>query len=226
MHIDLFKSFLFISKALLREKFVSIASHYVKGRVLDVGCGKRPFYPFLPTTVTEYVGQDNDPALKPDIVSDANAIPVEEGSFDTILCNEVLEHVYKPQEVLREIVRILKPGGYVYITVPMMWCLHYEPYDFWRYTPFSLRNLLEEAGLYVEKIERSGGLFSLIGQRVSDVVFFKLLFIFKPFPSDWRGPLATALLIPWNVTFYLLGKAFDWIDQRDALNWIAIAQKK
>lgn len=226
MKTDLFSSFLFIGKALLREKFLSIAPQYVKGRVLDIGCGKRPFYPFMPEAVTEYVGQDNNPDVKPDIVCDGTDIPVDPESFDTVLCNEVLEHVYKPQEVLQEIVRILKPGGYVYITVPMMWCLHYEPYDFWRYTPFSLRNLLEDAGLRVEKIERSGGLFSLVGQRFSDVFFFKWLFVLKPLPSAWQDKLATLFVLPLNITFYLLGKAFDWIDHRDALNWIVVAQKQ
>lgn len=225
MDKDLLSSFLFISKTLLREKFKKFAPRYITGRVLDVGCGKRPFGQFLPQTVTEYVGQDNDPAVNPDILGDATDIAADSERFDTVLCNEVLEHVYQPREVLSEIHRVLKPGGHVYITVPMMWCLHYEPYDFWRYTPHSLRKILTEAGFEIKELERSGGIFSVIGQRLSDVLFFKLLFILKPFPSDIRDLLATAILIPWNLSFYLLGKAFDRIDQRDALNWVVVAQK-
>lgn len=225
MYSDLLGSFLFINKALLREKFNKFAPKYMQGRVLDVGCGKRPFQRFLPAAVTEYVGQDNDPAVNPDILGDATDIAADSERFDTVLCNEVLEHVYQPREVLSEIHRVLKPGGHVYITVPMMWCLHYEPYDFWRYTPHSLRKILTEAGFEIKELERSGGIFSVIGQRLSDVLFFKLLFILKPFPSDIRDLLATAVLIPWNLSFYLLGKAFDRIDQRDALNWVVVAQK-
>ncbi len=225
MDKDLLSSFLFISKTLLREKFKKFAPRYITGRVLDVGCGKRPFGQFLPQTVTEYVGQDNDPAVNPDILGNATDIAVDNESFDSVLCNEVLEHVYEPQAVLREIHRVFKPGGHVYITVPMMWCLHYEPYDFWRYTPHSLRNLLTEAGFEIKELERSGGVFSMIGQRMSDVLFFKLLFIFKPLPPTIRNRLATIVLIPWNVCFYLLGRGFDWIDKRDALNWVVVAQK-
>ena len=61
---------------------------------------------------------------------------------------------------------MLRPEGWVILTAPMSWGLHYEPYDFWRFTPYSLRRILEYRGFQVVRVEKVGGLFSLMGSRL------------------------------------------------------------
>lgn len=92
------------------------------------------------------------------ITSPLDVIPVEDQFFDTVFCNAVLEHVRNPVEVLDEINRVLKPGGYLYLAVPFMQPEHLVPTDFQRYTLDGLTNMVENAGF---KIVQSGGVHNV-----------------------------------------------------------------
>lgn len=116
----------------------------ISGRILDVGCGNSPFRPLLNPATTEYQGIDVQEAASfgyrnPDTVYyDGKVIPFPDHSFDAILCTEVLEHVAEPAETIREMHRVLKPGGMAIITIPWSARFHYQPYDYHRYTPSML----------------------------------------------------------------------------------------
>jgi ubiquinone/menaquinone biosynthesis C-methylase UbiE len=123
------------------------------GVVLNAGAGRRPLQPFVRGKV---VNQDIAEGLRNrdiDIYSPLHQIPVGDGHFDYIFCNAVLEHVINPEEVLAEFVRVLKPGGKLYLAVPFMQPEHLDPTDFQRYTKDGLRNLVEKHGLRVRKVE-------------------------------------------------------------------------
>ena len=77
--------------------------------------------------------------------------------MDSILLTEVLEHCPDPECVLRETARVLKPGGFMFLTVPFIWPIHTVPNDEFRYTPFALRRMLEQAGFQNPVIEATGG---------------------------------------------------------------------
>ena len=118
-------------------------------RVLDAGAGDAPYRPLF--AHCEYRTQDwpssvHDGARSADVVADLRDLPLDDASFDFVLCTEVLEHVSDPLRALQEIRRVLRPGGSVLITVPFVIELHEEPHDFFRYTPHALRHLLVEAG--------------------------------------------------------------------------------
>ncbi|HZS87069.1 MAG TPA: methyltransferase domain-containing protein [Chloroflexota bacterium] len=120
-------------------------------RVLDVGAAEAPYrelfahceYVTADLAATEYHDFSAHP---PDIVCDITAIPLPDASQDAILCTEVLEHVPEPDVALSEFRRLLVPGGHLFVTTPFVWFLHEQPYDFYRYTPFSLERLLVDAG--------------------------------------------------------------------------------
>lgn len=65
-----------------------------------------------------------------DLVSDITAIPAASGSFDAILCSEVLEHVPEPTHALDEFARLLKPGGKLILTAPFGSLVHMAPYHY------------------------------------------------------------------------------------------------
>jgi SAM-dependent methyltransferase len=102
-----------------------------------------------------------------DYVSDAAAIPVPDGSFDAILCTEVLEHVPEPIEVLRELGRIVRPGGRLFLSSPLGSGLHQEPHHYYGgYTPHFYRRFLPEAGFRVVSVEPNGGYFLHLAQEM------------------------------------------------------------
>ena len=122
------------------------------GLVLDVGCGAQP-YRSLIHPQDRYLGIDIAASRDyfgydvPDtIYYDGDTWPVTDASVDTILCTETLEHVRDPGAFLAEAARVAKPGATLLITVPFSARWHFIPHDYWRYTPSSLKNLLEAHG--------------------------------------------------------------------------------
>jgi SAM-dependent methyltransferase len=78
---------------------------------------------------------------------------VEDARFDHVLLTQVLEHLPEPAKVLKELHRVLKPGGTLWLTAPLFYAEHEKPYDFFRYTRFGIRHLLEAAGFRVREID-------------------------------------------------------------------------
>ena len=140
--------------------------------LLDVGAGDAP-YRELFTHVT-YVACDWENSIytpdRPlDIVAPAGRIPLEDASVDAILNTQVLEHVSEPWAVLEEFRRVLRPAGKLRMTAPLVWYLHEEPYDYYRYTSHGLRFLLERAGFRDIEIIPLNDVFSTLAQLVSHV---------------------------------------------------------
>jgi SAM-dependent methyltransferase len=132
----------------------------VSGVVLDVGCGMKPYCSLFPSAAS-YIGCDWPPEpgtpTAADVLADAAVLPFRSGTFDAVLCTEVLEHLPRPEQCMAELSRVLRDGGTLLITTPFLYWLHEQPRDFYRYTPHALRYLAEEHGLTVEHIGRRGG---------------------------------------------------------------------
>jgi SAM-dependent methyltransferase len=86
-------------------------------------------------------------------------LPFRDRAFDAAICSEVLEHVPDDRRVIREMARVLKPGGRAIVTVPFAFRYHPDPADFRRYTPAGLREALEREGFTVEIVAGLGGRF-------------------------------------------------------------------
>jgi SAM-dependent methyltransferase len=112
-----------------------------------------------PSPATEYIGLDllDNLYQPPEVAWDGKRIPIRHASVDTAVLTEVLEHCHDPEAVLRETARVLKPGGFMFITVPFIWPIHTVPHDEFRYTPFALRRMLEQTGFPDPVIQATGG---------------------------------------------------------------------
>jgi SAM-dependent methyltransferase len=136
-------------------------------RVLDAGAGDAPYRELFGGH--DYVTADwsNSPhagGRDADVVAPLDALPLRDASFDAVVCTQVLEHVPRPATVLAELGRVLRPGGRLWLTVPFVGELHEEPFDFYRYTPYALRELLAEAGFRGTDVRPLGGYFTALAQ--------------------------------------------------------------
>ena len=145
-----------------------------KGNLLDVGCGKMPYKNYIleNSEINNYVGLDIETALeydkyvKPDLLWDGKKMPIKDNSYNTIIATEVLEHCFEPEILLKEIYRVLKPGGLLFFTVPFVWNFHETPYDAYRYTPFALERHLLNSGFKDIKIKATGGWHAAMAQML------------------------------------------------------------
>jgi SAM-dependent methyltransferase len=139
-------------------------------RVLDVGCGVKPYYPFF-AGAAEYVGVDVKENVNADIVGTADAIPVEDGSYDVVLCTQVLEHVDDPAAVVRELSRVTAPGGRVLASTHGVMLYHPNPQDLWRWTHTGLARLFEGAdGWSSVAVEPGAGSAECLGMLSANYV--------------------------------------------------------
>lgn len=120
---------------------------HLTGRVLDMGGGKKAKYLKLLPNSASIESANIDPAIEPHHLVPADGpLPFDADTFDEIICFNTLEHIYDPSAVVKDLFRVLKPGGRIHIIVPFMFRIHGHPDDFTRATPSWWRETFERAG--------------------------------------------------------------------------------
>lgn len=204
--------FYFARKGLFKGIIDFIPS--LKGNLLDVGCGSKPYEPYC--DVDSYTGleldtPENRKNKKADYFYDGKIFPFEYSSFDSLICNQVVEHVFNPGEFLKEINRVLKLEGMFLLTVPFIWDEHEQPFDYARYSSFGIRFLLERHGFQVIRTRKSmndiRALFQLLNtyfykKTSSNYIFLSLAILFIMSPINIIGELLSKFL-PENDDLYL-----------------------
>ena len=178
---------------------------HLRGRVLDVGCGTQPYRELL-TNADAIVGLELDtPAnraggKRADVFYDGTTLPFPSGSFQSVLCNQVLEHVFEPKKFLAEITRGLVPGGILVLSVPFFWPEHERPWDSQRFTSYGLMHQLADAGLTVDRSEKlvagSAAICALIADRINAGV--------STWPRVLRFLVRAFAIAPWSLLGSLL----------------------
>jgi SAM-dependent methyltransferase len=154
-------------------------------RVLDVGCGVKPYLPFF-ATAREYVGVDLVPTEYADLVGAAEQLPVEDGAFDVVLCIQVLEHVDEPVRAIRELHRVTRPGGRVLLSTHGTQVFHPNPNDHWRWTHTGLARLFETSAPWRSVTVTPGaGTCACLGMLLATYVHFAS----KRLHAVWAGRL-------------------------------------
>jgi SAM-dependent methyltransferase len=187
----------------------------VTGKVLDVGCGQKPYEDLFPAD--RYIGLELDTPgnrlrKRADSFYDGGAFPFPDGDFDSVVINQVLEHVFTPDDFLREVRRVLKPGGALLVTVPFLWDEHEQPHDYARYSSFGVRSLLEKNGFEIREQRKSVADARVLFQMVNAYIYKKtatpfpavnvLITLILMMPVNIFGELA-AFVLPRNDDLYL-----------------------
>lgn len=162
------KKYVNSSRVHLREQVRRFSRGTKKGMlVLDAGAGKSPYRGLFKHARYEACdfAQLSTGYAPLDYVCDITDIPVEDGRFDRVVFNQVMEHLPEPDKALAELHRVLKPGGRIFCSVPLFYEEHQKPYDYFRYTQFALRKLFEDAGFRVVRIEWLEGYFGTVSHQ-------------------------------------------------------------
>lgn len=131
-------------------------NYTLKGKVVDVGGARSPDY-------FQYFSKNSDVSVEAidgmldGIDFEQNSLPFADHTIDTIVCANVLEHIFNFNHLVTEMNRILKPSGQIIGYVPFMINYHPDPHDYFRYTDESLMKILEQNGFRNIKIEKIGG---------------------------------------------------------------------
>jgi SAM-dependent methyltransferase len=145
------------------------------GTMLDVGCGRMPYKPILlapPSHITNYIGLDlregQYSQFGPfDLEWDGQHIPLADDTVDCAMATEVLEQCPDPGKIIQEVLRVLKPTGRFFFTVPFLWPIHDPPQDQHRLTPFALERLFRDAGFADLKLRIFGGWDASLAQMIA-----------------------------------------------------------
>lgn len=189
-------------------KAIQKAAPQFSGRLLDIGCGKMPYKEFIlqNSTVESYLGLDIEHAIeydkqvKPDYYWNGTDFPDHLSAFESILLTEVLEHCPDPFKLSKQIYNALETNGLLFGTVPFIWNLHEAPHDHYRYTPYALKNIFENAGFSKVTIAQYGGWYASLAQ------FLGIFIERSPLPNPLKKVITPFLRICINK----LLKADSW----------------
>jgi SAM-dependent methyltransferase len=158
---------LFLIRSNLHRAISDLAPS-LKGRMMDFGCGLKPYRSML--DVDEYIGVDYQAEGETyeqsavDVFYDGRSLPFPDGHFDSIFSSEVFEHIFNLSEILPELHRVLKPGGKILITCPFAFGEHEIPSDFARYTSFAMQHMLTSQGFRILEQRKTGGNVEVLTQ--------------------------------------------------------------
>ncbi len=198
----------------ISEKYLKkIAPLYLKGKLIDIGCGIKPYKEMFAPYISEHIGVDHPDGMHDkssvNILSSAYEIPVANASFDAAICNAVLEHLEEPEKAIAECYRILKPGSFAIYTVPFIWHVHEEPRDFYRYTKYGLKYLFEKVGFEIVDIHAMSGFWVTFGQ-----LMVYNIYRFCKGPIKYTGIIQLMSLIIQGFSYIL-----DKVDKSERWTW-------
>jgi len=145
-------------------KYIKKYSGYVNGKCMDFGCGTKPYESLF--KVKEYIGVEIETDRKKDdiVYYDGKTIPFSDEYFDSIVAFQVFEHIPNLDEIVKELNRVLKVGGYMFITVPFVYPEHLKPFDYRRFTSYGIKKYMEENEFEVVCYEKSGNFIETVCQ--------------------------------------------------------------
>ncbi len=202
------------------KAFKESAEKYLKGRMIDIGCGIKPYKEMLSSYVEEHVGLDHSDTFHNkdniDLYGTAYDIPQGDESFDSAICNAVLEHLEEPEGALRECYRVLKKDGVAIYTVPFIWHIHESPRDFYRFSKYGLEYLFKKVGFEVVELKALSGFWVTFGQ----------LFVYNLYRYN-RGFLKFLPIIPFiGLVIQAMSYVLDRFDKSEEWTWMYLVVAK
>jgi len=203
------------------------ARPYLRGVLLDVGCGTKPFARVFEAGLSRYWGADLPDSrfiagatLGPDVFARGEALPFRDASLDTVLGLSMLTYFPEPLRMLEEAARVLRPGGHLVMDFTQMARVHDDLKDYWRFTPDGAGALLERAGFEPVEFLPMGGLWARVGVAMTDGL-----------QRINRGPTRVLTELPVRGLYVVIHVVFEALDRmffdpKDAIAHLVVARKK
>ena len=118
--------------------------------ILNLGSGTHRIH-------SDIINVDIFPFKEVDVVADICNMPFNDASVDGIVCEDVLEHISDISSLLKEVSRVIKPGGTFILKVPFIYPYHSSPGDFFRWTKEGIKYDLQQYDFDIRKIGVHGG---------------------------------------------------------------------
>ena len=202
--------------------------------ILDAGAGECAYQSYFShckyISADLAVGDNKWDYSNLDYIAPLDNLPIDDASFDAILCTQVLEHLEYPREAVKELFRVLKPGGKLFLTVPMAHSEHQVPYDFFRYTSYGLKSICEHAGFGKIIITPLGGLFTRWAYEIPRIISLFPSAGIKTGKIKFKGFVLLPLRLVCFIAIRITQTVFLSIDHFDKekkfpFGWSLIAQK-
>lgn len=140
-----FSYFLLKNNLNVFKQFRDLVVRENKSRILDIGCGFKPWLQLFDKNKVEYIGVDFDKGKSSaDFIAPAEKLPFPDDDFDALIYSEVLEHAKNLKGAIKEMRRVAKNNALVYISAPFVFPLHGIPYDFQRLTRYFYQSIFKE----------------------------------------------------------------------------------
>ena len=139
--------------------------------VLDAGAGASPYRKLIRGVYHSCDFPQTNPSAESaqhTFLCDLASLPVEDNTYSTVICNQVLEHVRDPQTVIDELFRVLKPGGKLILTAPGCYGEHMIPYNYYNFLQYGLTMLFENTGFKEIRVSALGGVFWVLGKTMQE----------------------------------------------------------
>ena len=211
-------------EALVSERLAGFAKEIMDGSlILDAGAGECRYASLFKAhryvAIDSSVGDATWDYSMLDVIGDLEKIPIRTDAFDAVVSVVVLEHTRRPQQVIDEMARVMRPQGKLFLVVPNQWEVHQPPNDFFRFTNYGVTHLLTVGGLRVLKVEPVGGFFWMMSRRCVNALTF--------FQSGIKWPIFLILAPFLGLLFPVLLYFADALDQRRdfTLGYICIGEK-
>ena len=194
----------------IQEDIKKFAESLNKGSLLlDAGSGEGKYKAYFKHCnvigVDKCIGDPNWDYSSVDVVGDLHSLPFKDNVFDAIICVVVFEHLRNPFRAMKELSRVLKKGGKIFIVFPFNWEIHQAPHDYFRFTEYGFKAMAEDSGLEIVSMEKKGCLFRVFHYQVASLI--------KSYNKSFVNFLVVLLFLPFFAIFMLVSGFIDRLTQ-------------
>jgi len=200
-----------------QEEYDQLNKISLDGKFLDVGGAKSSNYQDLIAGDNSFYTINIDESLNPDMIVDVERkFPFDDESFDHAICMNVIEHVFKFDNCVKEQVRCVKKGGKIIIATPFMFQIHASPDDYIRYTDSAYKRMAEENNCEIEILTPLGfGFFSVVFQMIGSAI-----------PTNILKNIAKRASITTDKCLNKISNKYRTLTKRIPLGYFVVMRKK